>query len=194
MADEDAGELDMPDNEQEMKEAAPSDPIAERDRRIEELTDDLKRLQAEFENYKKRVLREGAEKAKAGAEGVVRDLLALMDTFDKALEDAEKNEYPEPLRKGLEGIHRQLLQTLQRQGLREIKTDARFDPFEHEAIMREEREGMDDGRILEVYQKGYAFGPKVIRPAKVKVSKNVKTEDTEDTHDTQESQSEERGE
>jgi molecular chaperone GrpE len=194
MADEDAGELDVPDNEQETKEAPPSDPIAERDRRIDELTDDLKRLQAEFENYKKRVLREGAEKAKTGAEGVVRDLLALMDTFDKALEDAEKNEYPEPLRNGLESIHRQLLQTLQRQGLREVKTDGRFDPFEHEAIMREDRDDMDDGRILEVYQKGYALGPKVIRAAKVKVSKNVKTAETQDTHDTQESQSENRGE
>src|SRR4030043_2009779 len=117
MADEDAGELDMPDNEQETKAAPPPDPIAERDRRIDELTDDLKRLQAEFENYKKRVLREGAEKAKTGAESVVRDLLALMDTFDKALEDAEENEYPEPLRKGLESIPKQPVPNPQRPGV-----------------------------------------------------------------------------
>jgi len=189
MADEDAGELDMPDTEQETKGTPSPDPIAERDRKIEDLTGDLKRLQAEFENYKKRAVRECAEKAKAGAEGVVRDLLAVMDTFDKALEDAEKNEYPEPLKKGLVNIHRQLLQTLRRQGLREVATDGRFDPFEHEAIMGEEREDTEDGRILEVYQKGYALGPKVIRTAKVKVSRKMEADQIQDT---QESQPEER--
>jgi molecular chaperone GrpE len=191
MVDEDAGELETPESEQETNEPTPPDPIAERDRRIEGLTDDLKRLQAEFENYKKRVAREGSERSKAGAEGVVRDLLAVLDTFDKALEDAEKNDYPEPLRKGLDGIHKQLLQTLARQGLREIETDGEFDPFEHEAMMREERDDKEDGSILEVYQKGYALGPKVIRTAKVKVSK---LEEKEEAHNTQGSQSENRGE
>lgn len=191
MAEEDAGELDTPEGEQQAKEAPPPDPVAERDRRIEELTGDLKRLQAEFENYKKRVAKEGDESSKAGAEGVVRDLLAVMDTFDKALEDAEKSDYPKQLKKGLEGIHRQLLQTLQRRGLREIATDGVFDPFEHEAMNREERDDMEDGSILEVYQKGYALGPRIVRTAKVKVSK--KTE-TDEVHDTQESQSEKRGE
>lgn len=188
MADED--ELGATETEEE-SEAPPADPVAERDRRIEELTDDLKRLQAEFENYKKRAAKEGAERSRAGAEDVVRDLLAVMDTFDKALEDAEKNGYPEPLLKGLHGIHRQLLQALRRQGLREVRTDGGFDPFEHEAMMREEREDGEDGTILEVYQKGYALGSKVIRTAKVKVSKRA---EKEEVHDTQESQTEERGE
>ncbi len=191
MADEDAGEAVTPEKEQDAKEVPPPDPFAERDRRIEELTDDLKRLQAEFENYKKRAAKETAERSRAGAEGVVRDLLAVLDTFDKALEDAEANGYPPPLRKGLEGIHRQLLQVLMRQGLREVGTDGPFDPFEHEAMMREEREGCEDGSILEVYQKGYAMGPKVIRTAKVKVCKNTSEAEV---HDTQESQSDDRGE
>ncbi len=191
MAEEDAGELDKPEQGQEAKEAPTSDQVADRDRRVEELTDDLKRLQAEFENYKKRVAKEGAERAKAGVEVVVRDLLAVLDTFDKALEDAEENEYPRKLRAGLEGMHRQFLQTLQRQGLREIDTGTGFDPFEHEAMNREEREDLEDGSILEVYQKGYALGPRVIRTAKVKVSKKP---ETEDAHDAQGSQSEKRGE
>lgn len=185
MTEEDAGELDAPEDGQETREDAPPDPVAERDRRIEELTDDLKRLQAEFENYKKRVMREGSERSKAGAEGVVRDLLPVMDTFDKALEDAAKNGYPEPLRMGLEGIHKQLLQALQRQGLREVGTERRFDPFEHEAVMREERDDTDDERILEVYQKGYALGPRVIRPAKVKVSRKKEAEEVQDTQESQ---------
>ncbi|MDQ1372647.1 MAG: molecular chaperone GrpE [Candidatus Thermoplasmatota archaeon] len=191
MAEEDAGELDTSEDGHDAERTPPPDPVAERDRRIEELTDDLKRLQAEFENYKKRVAKEGAEMSKAGAEVVVRDLLAVMDTLDKALEDAGTNDYPKQLKKGLEGIHRQLLQTLQRQGLREIGTDGVFDPFEHEAMNREEREDMEDGSILEVFQKGYALGPKVIRTAKVKVSK---TPEAEEVHDAQESQSEKRGE
>lgn len=191
MSEEDAGELEVPAEDRKTKEATPPDPIAERDRRIEELMDDLKRVQAEFENYKKRVARESAERSKAGAEVVIRDLLAVMDTFDKALEDAEKNDYPQPLRKGLEGLRRQFLQTLQRQGLREISTDGPFDPFEHEAVMREEREDEDDRTILEVYQKGYALGPRVLRSAKVKVSKST---DKEENHDAQESQSEDGGE
>jgi len=191
MAEEDAGELDRPGQGQEAKEAPASDQVADRDRRVEQLTDDLKRLQAEFENYKKRAAKDGTERSKAGAEAVVRDLLAVLDTFDKALEDAEENEYPRQLRKGLEGIHRQLLQTLQRQGLREIGTGAGFDPFEHEAMNREEREDLEDGSILEVYQKGYALGPKVIRTAKVKVSRKP---ETEEVHDAQGSQSEDRGE
>ncbi len=192
MADEDAGEPDTPDNGQESTEAPPPDPITERDRTIEELTADLKRLQAEFENYKKRAVKEGTERAKVGVEALLRDLLAVMDTLDKALEDAARNDYPEPLRKGVEGIGRQLIQTLQRQGLREVRTNGRFDPFEHEALQREEREDLEEGTVIDVYQKGYAVGPRVIRAAKVKVS--TRKMETEETHDNTGSQTGNRGE
>ena len=192
MADEDAGEPDTPDNGQESTEAPPPDPIAERDRTIEELTADLKRLQAEFENYKKRAVKEGTERAKVGVEALLRDLLAVMDTLDKALEDAARSDYPGPLRKGVEGIGRQLIQTLQRQGLREVRTDGRFDPFEHEALQREEREDLEEGTVIDVYQKGYAVGPRVIRAAKVKVS--TRKMETEETHDNTGSQTGNRGE
>jgi molecular chaperone GrpE len=191
MAEEDAGELEAPEEGQQAGAAPAPDPVAERDRRIEELTDDLKRLQAEFENYKKRIAKEVAERSRAGVEAVVRDLLAVLDTFDKALEDAEKNDYPGQLMKGLEGLHRQLIQTLQRHGLREVSTAGQFDPFEHEAVKREETNDVDDGTILDVYQKGYALGPMVIRASKVKVSKKA---EEEEVHDTQESQSDDRGE
>jgi molecular chaperone GrpE len=93
--------------------------------------------------------------------------------------------------KGLEGLHRQLIQTLQRHGLREVSTAGQFDPFEHEAVKREETNDVDDGTILDVYQKGYALGPMVIRASKVKVSKKA---EEEEVHDTQESQSDDRGE
>lgn len=97
------------------------------------------------------------------------DLLAVLDSFDKALED-DGSGRQDP-KKGLEGLHKQLLQVLQREGLREIKAEGKFDPFLHEALMREEREEAEDGQILEVFQKGYLLGPKTLRPARVKVSK-----------------------
>ncbi len=138
------------------------------DNRIEELTDLVKRTQAEFENYKKRVDREWTEKSRFAAERVIVDLLAILDTLDKAIESARDG--PKEAGTGLEGIRRQLMQVLQRSGLKEIATDGMFDPFLHEALMREETADEEDGHILEVFQKGYMLGPKVIRAARVKVS------------------------
>jgi molecular chaperone GrpE len=153
--------------------AADESAMAAKERRIEELTGDLKRVQADFENFKKRTEKEWAERSKMTTQRLMTDLLAVLDSFDKALEDKNDSEGPEVLRNGLEGLHRQLLQVLQREGLREIKTEGRFDPFLHEALMREEREDVEDGQILEVYQKGYQIGSRPIRPARVKVAKGI---------------------
>lgn len=202
MNEEDAGELEVPEGgRQTDKGPAPTDRPEDRDAKIEELTGDLKRLQAEFENFKKRSQKETAERSRSGAEALMYDLLAVLDTYDKAFDEVERSDDPETLRKGFKGIHRQLMQILQRQGLREVRTDGRFDPFEHEAIMREERDDIEEGRVLEVYQKGYLMGPRVIRTAKVKVSKAKEQveggadddgQGEEDDHDEQESQEEER--
>jgi len=167
----------------------PADPLALKDGKIAELTDDLKRLQAEFENYKKRVDRESGERAKASNQKLIADLLPILDSFDKALEDTKNPGGSENLRKGLLGLQKQFLQTLQREGLREIRTDGRFDPFLHEAMMREEREDVEEGTILEVYQKGYALAQRTLRPARVKVAYKKAPEEAEDEgedddHDT----------
>jgi molecular chaperone GrpE len=114
--------------------------------------------------------REWSDRVKLAGERVIADILPVLDTFDKALDDAKNNGDAKSLRKGLESIHRQLVQALQREGLRDIRTDGDFDPFMHEAMMREETAEGRDGRVLEVFQKGYTLGPKVIRTAKVKVS------------------------
>lgn len=136
---------------------------------IAELTDSLKRTQAEFENYKKRVEREWDQRTKLAGERVITDLLAVLDTLDKAVEDTGNCRDAEALSEGMRGIRKQFVQTLQRAGLRTIPTDGPFDPFLHDALMREEMDG-EDGRILEVFQKGYRLGDKVIRAAKVKIS------------------------
>jgi molecular chaperone GrpE len=162
---------------------AADDPLAAKDRRIAELTDDLRRLQADFENFKKRSDKERNERSKLATQRLITDLLAVLDSFDKALGDTREERDADRLRKGIEGLHRQLLQTLQREGLREIKAEGKFDPFMHEALMREEREDVEDGEILEVFQKGYAIGQNPIRPARVKVAKaKVHEKDEVDEH------------
>ncbi|HUS56506.1 MAG TPA: nucleotide exchange factor GrpE [Thermoplasmata archaeon] len=169
------------------------DALTAKDRQIQDLTDTLKRTQAEFENYKKRVNREWSEKSKLAGERIVGDILAVLDTFDKALEKTDGADDATAQSNGLEGIHKQLLQILQRTGLKEIDTRAPFDPFMHEALMREERDDGDDGTILEVFQRGYIMGPKVIRTAKVKVSAKkrrdegdaVESESVSNQHDDQ---------
>ena len=167
-AEQEEGEPDQKEHE---------DSITLRDQKIAELTGDLKRLQAEFENYKKRVEREGNEHTKAANQRLILDLLPILDSFDKALENAKDPGDAEGLRKGLQGLHKQLLQTLQREGLREIRTDGGFDPFQHEAMLREERDDLEDGKILEVYQKGYVLQQKTLRPARVKVARQKTMEE-----------------
>lgn len=153
--------------------------LAAKDAKIDELTDTVKRAQAEFENYKKRIEREWAEKARLAGERVIVDLLAVLDTLDKAVEGAHVEDCGSR-ETGLEGIRRQLMQILQRAGLKEIATDVPFDPFVHEALMREETDDGDNGTILEVFQKGYMLGPKVIRTARVKVSVGVSAHPADD--------------
>ncbi len=161
------------------KEASPDDAATNKDKRIADLTDDLKRLQAEFENFKKRTEKEWVERSKMATQRLVTDLLGVLDSFDKALEDTEDDCDKNGHKAGLQRLHKQFLQTLQREGLREIKADGKFDPFIHEALTKEEREDGEDGRILEVYQKGYALGQKTLRPARVKVAKRKEPRDLE---------------
>jgi len=166
--------------------------LASKEAEIAELTDTLKRLQAEFENFKKRNEKDWSEKVKVANQQLIVDLLPVLDSFDKALEDAENNGNAGTIKKGLDGLHKQFLRTLQRNGLKEISTEGKFDPFVHEALMREEREDLDDGDILEVFQKGYMLNSKPIRPARVKVAKkkeeepeDLRGEEGQEDHDNQ---------
>lgn len=183
-AGEGAGEPKAPAKGEE-KQRPPDSSSAEKDQQIAELTDHLKRLQAEFENHKKRTERAWNERTVLAAQRLVADLLPVLDSFDTALESARESGNKD-LQEGLEGLHRQLLQALQREGLKEIKSVDRFDPFLHEALMREERDDVEDGKILEVFLKGYTLGPKVLRPTRVKVAKRketVKAEKETQVHD-----------
>jgi molecular chaperone GrpE len=165
MTDEEAQQEAAAEPDMEQK---PEDPIARKDKEIAELTDTLKRLQAEFENFRKRTDKDWAEKVKLANQRLILELLPVLDSFDKAVQ--ESNEHPETL-KGLAGLRKQLLQVLQKEGLKEIKAEGKLDPFAHEVLLAEESEDAEDGKILQVFQKGYSLNSRPIRPARVKVAK-----------------------
>jgi molecular chaperone GrpE len=139
--------------------------IAERD----EYLDHLRRVAAEFENYRKRAARDQESLAARAAERLVRELLPVLDDLERALQAAEEHEEA-TLEEGVRLVHRQLAETLRKEGLEEVSTEGTFDPHVHEALMARPDEEREAGAILDVVQKGYRIGEKVIRPARVIVA------------------------
>ena len=173
-----------PCSEDAAEKPAESEQLQAIERKVAELTDLLKRTQAEFENYKKRVERDAASRTQQASERLVSDLLSVLDTLDEAIADSNDDSSTHSTKEGLEGIRKQFNQVLRRAGVTEVDTKGPFDPFVHEAMMREETDSVDEGTILETFQKGYMLGPKVVRTAKVKVSVKAQNE-TEEDHDNQ---------
>ena len=141
--------------------------LGEKQKTIDELTDTLKRLQAEFENYKKRVDKEKIEFVKFAHADVVAQMLSVLDSFEIALKNTnDKEKFVE----GIKIIFAQFHSVLEAEGLKPIKTDnEKFDPYKHEVLMKEESD-KPEGTILEEFQKGYMLNDKVLRFSKVKVS------------------------
>ena len=141
--------------------------VNEKTQKIEELTDTLKRSQADFENYKKRVDRERIEFMKYAHADVIEKILPVLDSFEIALKNAtDKEKFVE----GIKMIYAQFYSVLEAEGLRPIKaTGERFDPYKHEVLMKEESDKAED-TILEEFQKGYMLNDRVIRHSKVKIS------------------------
>ncbi len=137
--------------------------------KIEELTDTLRRLQAEFENFKKWTDREKREREKFAAAQLIGKLLPLLDTFDEALKNSSQHK-DSPLAKGIGMLHAQLLAILLGDGLRPIECLGRkFDSHYHD-VMLKEKSGQEEGIVLEEFQRGYMLHDKVLRHSKVKVS------------------------
>lgn len=145
------------------EEPQSSDP---KDEKIAELTDMLKRLQAEFENYRKRNEKECQNIVKTASRDLVASLLPILDNFELALLHAKDSDE----KKGFELIYAQLLDILQSEGLEKIDvTGKKFDPYTMEAVMQEKSDKPD--MVLEEFQPGYCICGQIIRHAKVKVGK-----------------------
>lgn len=156
-----------------------ADELAEAKAEAEKYLDMARRLQADFDNFRKRTQRENEEYRKFACSSVLSDLLTIVDDLDRALEHAgEETEFV----KGIRGVRANMMKVLEANGLTEIPADGKFDPDCHEALCTVE--GDEDGDIAEVFQKGYMLNGKVLRYSKVKVTK--KREESEECKEANE--------
>jgi molecular chaperone GrpE len=163
-----------------VEETGVSDDLARVTRERDEYLDSLQRLKAEFDNFRKRSAREYDALAARAAERLVKELLPIVDDLERALEAAEEHEEAK-LEEGVRLVQRQLAAVLQREGLAEIDTNVKFDPHVHEALLSQPADA-EEGSVIEVLQKGYRLGDRVLRPARVVVAA-PKEEQTADGND-----------
>src|SRR5215208_430194 len=144
------------------------DELGEVTRQRDEYLDALQRSQAEFANYRKRVARDQASLVARAAERLVKELLPVLDDLERALEAANEHEEA-TLEEGVRLVHRSLAAALAKEGLQEIATNGRFDPHTQEALLSQPSDE-EEGTVIQVVQKGYRLGDRVLRPARVVVA------------------------
>ena len=154
--------------EPEREAPAPDDiakVVAERD----EYLGLAQRVQADFENYRKRAVRDQERLVAHAHERLVRELLPILDDLERALEAGEQHEEAK-LVDGVKLVEQALRSALAKEGLVEIETDGAFDPHVHEALLTQPSTDAEPGSVLEVVQRGYRVGDRVVRPARVIVA------------------------
>ena len=130
--------------------------------------DALQRLKAEFDNYRKRVARDQQDLAARAHERLVKELVPVLDDLERALEAATEHEEGK-LEEGVRLVHRALADALAKEGLAEIETAGAFDPHTQEALLSQPSDA-EEGSVIQVLQKGYSLGDRVLRPARVVIS------------------------
>ncbi|MDD3042390.1 MAG: nucleotide exchange factor GrpE [Methanosarcinaceae archaeon] len=140
----------------------------------EKLKEKLIRLAADFDNYKKRSIRQMEDSHKFVLEGILVELLEVSDNFERALKSAKKSGDMDSVINGIEQLSRQFNSILEKHGLEKIECGeaSEFDPHLHEAVQYVETRELPDHTVFEVYKPGYILNSKVIRPAMVAVARN----------------------
>jgi molecular chaperone GrpE len=134
--------------------------------------DDLRRLQADFDNYRKRTLREQTARAASASQALVAKLLPVLDNFELAVSAAEQSRDFDRMLKGVEMVFGELREVLEGEGLVKIEAEGKpFDPERHEAVVAVEQEDTEPGTVVDIVRTGYELRGKVLRPAMVKVAK-----------------------
>ncbi len=153
------------------EKAEEQDPLAKAQQEIEELKTQLLYKAAEFENYRKRTLKERAELILNGGEKAITAILPILDDMERAIANGTKTEDPQVLREGMELIYQKFVKALESQGVSKIETkEADFDTDVHEAVAMVPGMGDDKkGKVIDCLQEGYKLNDKVIRHAKVAV-------------------------
>jgi molecular chaperone GrpE len=158
----------MTDEPTRHEEAEVVDESGGAEERAAALEDRLLRLAADFDNYKKRTARERDEYVTLANERLVKELLPILDDLERALTAAAEHEEA-ALEEGVALVHRSLASLLERQGLKPISTQGKFDPHVHEALLSQPSES-DEGSVIDVVQKCYTLGDRVVRPARVVIA------------------------
>ncbi len=146
---------------------------AERDER----TNDLQRVAADFDNYRKRVARDQESLVTRAHERLVKELLPVLDDLERALQAAAEHEEAK-LADGVQLVYRELRDALSHEGLAEVEADGKFDPHVHEALLTQPSD-REEGSVLEVLQKGYRLGDRVLRPARVVIAGPLAAEEAQ---------------
>jgi molecular chaperone GrpE len=150
----------------------PSVDPAELQKQRDDYYDRLLRKTAEFDNYRKRTDRERIQLSEAAAADLIEELLPIVDDMERALKADAGGEATDAIRRGVELIHKQLLETLRKRGIRPIESlGADFDPHFHQAVAHEPADGRREGEVVEEFSRGYMLGDRLLRPAMVKVAK-----------------------
>ena len=162
---------EVSDTQAESENVEEKDPLEKAQEEIADLKDKWLRSVAEFENYRKRTLKERAELILNGGEKFITSILPVLDDMERAIENGSKTDDPEVLREGMTLIYQKFMKTLETQGVSKIDTvDADFDTDVHEAVAMVPGMGDDKkGKVIDCLQQGYKLNDKVIRHAKVAV-------------------------
>jgi len=152
-------------------EPAPSDAerIAALEAERDEAIDRWKRTAADFDNFRKRAAREREAMVALANERLIAELLPILDDLERALDAAAQHEEAR-LEEGVRLVHRSLASLLERHGVEPIATDGPFDPHVHEALLTQPSDEAEEGSVIDVIQKGYRLGDRVVRPARVVVA------------------------
>jgi molecular chaperone GrpE len=167
------------DEQEQLGEGGDGDPVAALAAERDEAIDRWKRTAADFDNFRKRVVREREETVAFANERLISDLLPILDDLERALVAAAEHEEAR-LEEGVRLVHRSLAGLLERQGVQPIDTDGRFDPHVHEALLSQPSEA-EEGSVLDVIQKGYRLGDRVVRPARVVVAAALEVPEPQET-------------
>lgn len=158
---------EVPDQEQDPAQLK----IAELEAKLEDADNRYLRLQADFDNFRRRSRIELEASAKYRAQSVITDLLPAIDNFERAMKMEVDNEQAKSLMQGVEMVYRSLLDALKNEGVEVIEAVGKeFDPHLHQAVMQAEDENYGSNIVVEEFQKGYMLKDRVIRPAMVKVN------------------------
>jgi molecular chaperone GrpE len=155
--------------------------LQEKEREAAENYDKYVRAVAELENYRKRAVREKADSIKYGNENLIKDILPLVDSMDRALQHADNYGYSDSFKKGLKLLQGQLQGCLEKHGVRQIEcVNKAFDPHIHEAVLQVDNGAHEKDHVVEELEKGYLLHERLLRPAKVSVSKGAKAKDCQE--------------